>query len=158
MSGRWVANKKKGFYVMRSIFSSQKGASAVEFALILPLLMVITFGIIEFGVFLYDQQVLTNASREGARAGIVASSPRVQSTGANSIDSVVQYYCASHLVTFGTTNVPTTTVTGYSPTATFGTDLKVQVNYSYSFLVIPNFIPGFAKLRNMQAITVMRYE
>ena len=58
---------------MRIKFASQKGAAMVEFALILiPLLMLITFGIIEFGMFMYNQQVLTNASREGARAGIVA--------------------------------------------------------------------------------------
>jgi Flp pilus assembly protein TadG len=159
MSGRWVANNKKGFYVMRSKYSSQKGASAVEFALLLPLLMVITFGIIEFGVFLYNQQVITNASREGARAGIVAGSPRVPPTGANSIDSVVQNYCGSHILfTFGTYSAPTTIVTGYSSSATFGTNLTVQVNYNYSFLVIPNFIPGIAKLRAMQAITVMKYE
>ena len=143
---------------MRSKASSQKGASAVEFALVLPLLMLITFGIIEFGMFIYNQQVLTNASREGARAGIVASSPRVPATGTNSIDSVVQNYCANHLVTFGTQNNPVTTVIGYSTTAPFSSDLTVQVNYQYSFLVIPNLVPGISRLRNMQAVTVMRYE
>jgi len=144
---------------MRRTNASQKGASAVEFALVLPLLVVITFGIIEFGMLIYNQQVITNASREGARAGILASSPRVSPTGTNSIDSVVQNYCASHLVTFATTkNPPTTSVTGYSANAAFGTDLSVQVSYQYSFLVIPNFFPGITKLQNMQAVTVMRYE
>jgi Flp pilus assembly protein TadG len=147
-----------GLNVMRSKSFSQKGASAVEFALILPLLMLITFGIIEFGMFIYNQQVLTNACREGARAGIVASSPRVPPTGTNSIASVVQNYCSNNLVTFGTQNNPVTTVIGYSATAPFSSDLTVQVNYQYSFLVIPNLIPGFTKLRNMQAVTVMRYE
>ena len=59
--------------------SSQKGASLVEFALVLPLLMLILWGIIEFGLLLYNKQVITNASREGARAGIVAANPRVGS-------------------------------------------------------------------------------
>ena len=54
---------------------SQRGASAVEFALILPLLIVLTFGIIEFGLLMYNQQVLTNAAREGARYGIVQTDP-----------------------------------------------------------------------------------
>jgi Flp pilus assembly protein TadG len=145
---------------MRRKWTSQKGTSAVEFALILPLLMIITFGIIEFGMLIYNQQVITNASREGARAGIVASIPRVPPTGANSIESVVQSYCASHMVTFGTQNTPTITnpPAGYSPTASFRDPLTVQVNYQYSFLVIPNFIPGIARLRNMQAATTMRYE
>jgi Flp pilus assembly protein TadG len=33
------------------------------------------FGIIEFGIILYDKAMITNASREGARAGIVYSEP-----------------------------------------------------------------------------------
>lgn len=140
---------------MRVKFASQKGAAMVEFALILPLLVIITFGIIEFGLFIYNQQIITNASREGARAGIVASSPRLPSA---SINSVVQNYCANYLITLGAQNTPTTTLTGYSANALFQQDLTVQVNYTYSFLVIPNFIPGFNKIKNMHAITVMRYE
>lgn len=49
---------------MRSTFSSQKGASAVEFALVLPLLMLILFGIIEFSLLMYNKAMITNASRE----------------------------------------------------------------------------------------------
>ena len=146
---------------MRKKFASQKGASLVEFALILILLIVITFGIIEFGMLIYNKQVITNASREGARAGIVASLPRVSDAG---IDSVVQNYCANHLVTFGAQNDPVTTVTGYSPTALLGSDLQVAVAYNYHFLILPNFLPGIDelldddKLFNIQAVTVMRYE
>jgi len=54
-----------------------KGAAAVEFALVLLPLIILVFGAIEFGVLLYNQQVITNASREGARAGIVQQNPRV---------------------------------------------------------------------------------
>src|SRR5512136_1338180 len=52
---------------MRRKIASRKGASMVEFALILPLLMVILFGIIEFGAVLYNQAVITNASRDASR-------------------------------------------------------------------------------------------
>jgi len=142
---------------MRKKLASPNGASAIEFALLLLPLVLITFGIIEFGVYMFDQQVITNASREGARAGIVAKTPRV--TPAD-INTVVQTYCAGHLITFGTQNTPTIVnpPVGYSPAATFGTNLTVQVNYQYSFLVIPGFITGMTKLRTMQAITVMKYE
>ncbi len=57
--------------VMIMKIRSDHGASAVEFALVLPVLMLLTFGIIEFGVLLFDKAVITNASREGARMGIV---------------------------------------------------------------------------------------
>src|SRR5512146_3002210 len=94
----------------------EKGASAVEFALILPVLMAILFGIIEFGFILYDKAIVTNASREGARRGIVY---RVDDTGApisvptSVISSTVASYCASYLVSLGTgTSTPSTTITG----------------------------------------------
>jgi Flp pilus assembly protein TadG len=44
-----------------------RGAAAVEFALVLPLLLLIVFGIIDFGRALNAQITLTQAAREGAR-------------------------------------------------------------------------------------------
>ena len=44
-----------------------RGATAVEFALLLPLLLLIVFGIIDFGRALNAQITLTQAAREGAR-------------------------------------------------------------------------------------------
>lgn len=127
----------------------------VEFAFVLPLLLIIVFGTIEFGVLMYNQQVLTNASREGARAGIVSRLTRVDNAA---ITSVVENYCATNLVTFGDQNTPGVTVTGYSANAAFGSNLQVDVTYQYSFLVIPNFIPGINSLLNMRAVTTMRYQ
>ena len=51
----------------------------MEFALIVPLLLLLLFGIIEFGVVLYSYTTIASAAREGARAGVVpsASVPRV---------------------------------------------------------------------------------
>ena len=69
--------------------NDQKGAVAVEFAFVLPLLVVLLVGIMEFGLILYNQQVITNACREGARAGIVARSPRLDLTA---ISTVVNDY------------------------------------------------------------------
>jgi TadE-like protein len=151
---------------MKRKLKRNRGASVVEFALVLPLLVILVFGIIEFGLFLYNQQVITNASREGARAGIVQQIPRLPPTGgspcampASSIEAVVQCYAGNHLVTLGSANSPpTTTVVGYAPNPIFGTDLSVTVNYTYGFLVIPNFLPGINRLRVMQAVTVMKYE
>lgn len=46
-----------------------KGASAVEFALVLPLLVLLVMGIIDWGYYFYSEQIVVNAAREGARAG-----------------------------------------------------------------------------------------
>ncbi len=44
----------------------ERGASAVEFAIILPVIMVIALGIIEFGNFFTARFIIINAAREGA--------------------------------------------------------------------------------------------
>ncbi|GIH08926.1 hypothetical protein Rhe02_69930 [Rhizocola hellebori] len=48
-----------------------RGAAAVEMALLLPLLLMLIFGIIEFGLLLTAQIGVTEAAREGARAATV---------------------------------------------------------------------------------------
>ena len=52
---------------IKNLLKSNRGAVLVEFAIIAPLLFVILFGIIEFGAVLYNQAVITNASREASR-------------------------------------------------------------------------------------------
>ena len=45
-----------------------RGASAVEFAILLPVLILILGGILEFGRMMYTQNIAVGAAREGARA------------------------------------------------------------------------------------------
>lgn len=51
---------------------SQCGASAVEFAIVAPLLFMLLFGILGFGIVFAQNLALENAARAGARAGVVA--------------------------------------------------------------------------------------
>jgi len=53
----------------RRILSTNKrlGSTLVEFALVLPLLLLITFGLIQYGIYANTAVTLTNLSREGAR-------------------------------------------------------------------------------------------
>jgi len=53
------------------IIKSEKGASAVEFALILPILIILVFGIFEFGIAFNNYITITHAAREGARIAAV---------------------------------------------------------------------------------------
>ena len=50
---------------------ARSGAVALEMALILPVFLLIIFGIFEFGRAMMVQQILTNGAREGARRAIV---------------------------------------------------------------------------------------
>ena len=50
--------------------NQRRGIAAVEFAVIAPVFFILLIGIVEFGRMLMVQQVLTNASREGARRAV----------------------------------------------------------------------------------------
>ena len=141
----------------RRTWERQKGQALIEFALVLPVLLVILLGIVEFGLILYNQHVITNASREGARYGIVVHAPR-RTVG--EIEVVVDAYCGENLVTFGAGS-PITNVepeSGSTSGSLFGEDLTVEVAFHYDFLVLPNFLLDLFGGMDLQAHTTMKYE
>jgi Flp pilus assembly protein TadG len=147
------------------IIKSEKGVSAVEFALIAPLLFVLTFGIIEFALLLFDKAVVTNASREGARAAIVFHTNGTTPTPLNDggITAVVTQYVGNHLIDLGTGNkTPVVTIAPALPRVS-GTDVTVTVTYTYHFLVFSKLIPllsggAFAGSIDLVGRTKMRME
>jgi Flp pilus assembly protein TadG len=167
MTDRWNS--------LRELIISCRGASAVEFAVVFPLLLVILFGVIEFGLLMFNKQVITNASREGARAGIVMQTPRL---ACGEITAVVQNYCDQYLISFPNNSTVETRCyynntpppndpewnrfTG-TPTASFGNDLKIVTLYEYNFLALSALsalfpfgsIPDMTELMSFSA---MRYE
>ena len=120
---------------------------AVEFALFLPVLVLLLFGIVEFSLLLFNKQILTNASREGARFGIIAGHD------SSSIIAEVNKYCAGNLISFESAATPETTVTG--ALGSFGNDLTVTVTYDYDFLFLANL--GFSTV-TLTAESVMKME
>ena len=52
---------------MRAVLSSQHGSAAAEMALVIPLLLVLTFGPLELGNYFMNQHTLVKAVRDGAR-------------------------------------------------------------------------------------------
>ncbi len=65
--------------------NGEKGQSLVEFAMVLPIFIMLVFAIIDFGAALFNDVTLNNAVREGARRGAVQASEddikaRVQDT------------------------------------------------------------------------------
>jgi Flp pilus assembly protein TadG len=135
----------------------QEGASAIEFAIVLPLLMMVLFGIIEFSIAFYDKAMITNASREGARAGIVLKpAPRDAATEDTEVENKVNYYLAGKLITLGTANTPVVAINreGFST----GDSLTVTVTYNYDYYVLPGFVAGITGPVTLDATTVMNME
>ena len=143
------------------IIRKQDGAAAVEFAIILPLFLLIVFGIVEWSLYLFNDHIITDASRRGARRGIVQASPKVP---ASEIQEEVLRYTGDHLVTFGTPNTPNVEVSinALSPPSnctTFGDDLIVNVTYDYTFLLLPALTFGkVSPSATIIARTVMKCE
>ena len=111
----------------------EDGVAAVEFALILPLLMMIVFGIINYGILLYDQAVITNAAREGARWGAINTSASISCTGTATGTAdpcqIANSYTQANLITFGSATTSTSTATG---AGTSGTTVTVTVSYTFT--------------------------
>jgi Flp pilus assembly protein TadG len=97
---------------------SDRGAAAVEFALLLPLLLVLVFGIIDFGRALNAQITLTQAAREGARLASLKQPNVVPKSQA----------AASPLTGVGVA------VTACPAAPTPGADATVQTSYTFEFL------------------------
>jgi Flp pilus assembly protein TadG len=133
---------------------NENGGSAVEFAIILPLLLLFVFGIIEWSLYLYNRHIITNAGREGVRQGIVQAYPRVS---ASDIESAILEFTGGNLVTFGVQEPPGIDIPAICTSA--GDDLAVTVTYDYSFLVLPALTLGsIPEFMTITADTVMRCE
>ena len=117
----------------------------VELALVLPILILLLMGTMEFGRIFHSYLVITNASREGARAGVVG----VDDSG---IKTKVRDVANSLALTDSQI-----TITPGQGSRSRGVPLTVQVNYSVNLvtpvldLVIPNPFP-------LTASTTMRVE
>jgi Flp pilus assembly protein TadG len=79
---------------------ARRGVATVELALVAPIFLLVVIGLIEFGRAMMVQQLLTNASREGAR---VAGRDSV--TSASEVQSAVDHYLYGSRVSGATTTV-----------------------------------------------------
>jgi Flp pilus assembly protein TadG len=133
---------------MVSLIRANRGQSVVEFALVLPMLLLVLFGITELGRAVVTKNVLTSAAREGARLAIV--------TGPNeeAVRARVERVCAAAGVT-------PTLITIEGPDAV---DRSVTVKVQTEFTIIPGSavfehyggsLPGRITIGSM---SVMRHE
>jgi len=120
------------------------GNAVVEFALVLPILLLVVFGITEFGRMILTTNILNTASREGAR--LAAVSPAGETAA---IEARVNEVLAA-----GRVHAKTITVE-YLPAAN---SVRVTVTTDFDILsrsVLPSPLRGTIELRGQ---TVFRYE
>lgn len=140
--------------LLRHHMRAQQGAAAVEFALLLPILLFVFFGIVELSLGLYNKAVLTNASREGARAGIVLSAPKMSEA---EIRSVVLTYTNGALLSMGSSPAPTVSAV-HSDAASGSSLLNVTVSYTYAGLGLGRMLSALDSPIVLTSSTVMANE
>jgi Flp pilus assembly protein TadG len=136
----------------------QSGSSMVEFALVLPLLMILLLGIMEFGLVLYDKAIITNASREGARAGILAVDSRTEAKVKAAANKAASDYLLNNLVTFHAGDLQIEPVLSGSAPYKNSDTLTVKVKYKYGWLALPGFLLGLPSPLELSATSQMRFE
>jgi len=148
----------------RARLRSRRGQSLVEFALILPVLMIMVFGIIDFGMGLRSYISLTNATREGARFAAIGNSAGAYPANCNGTNNttVIGRVCYT-IEGLDLADVQTVSVAypnGQSP----GNSVVVSARYTYNYITpigdIIDFFSGgtFPNALSLATSTDMRLE
>jgi len=138
---------------------NRRGASVVEFAIVLPLFLVIVLGIIEFGRAMQVSQLVTNVAREGARRAIIPGSTNTD------VQTSITTFLKETLNVDGANVTITITVTPASGTGIPGSTLadaqqgdQVTVTVSVPFDQVA-LLPGkFLSSTNLTGQCIMRHE
>jgi Flp pilus assembly protein TadG len=122
-------------------WSSDEGAQLVEFALVLPLLLLVVLAIAEFGFIFQRYEVITNAAREGARMAVLPG------YGDNAViaSRVTAYVAAGRVPATGTN--PAVLVETVSIPVGGGLPAvsarRVTVTYTHTYMFLPRIAGWF---------------
>ena len=113
----------------------QRGAALLEVALTLPLLLLVSVSIFEFGRAFQTWQVLTNAAREGARVAVL---PGISDSMVTA--RVQQYLTAGQLTPASTPTITINRTATISYGAGSTTGSTVSVAFPYQFMVLQQVV------------------
>ena len=166
---------KRNSSLMR-LLRQERGGIAVEFAIIIPVFLLLVFGIVDFGHAWYMDHLMSNASREGARYGTRymtdSLNQRVMPQGLTpSISDYILHNSAENggqggvglLDLLPADSTPAVTPSGRgwtetNPTILANKDLTVTVTATKNWLVIGNLIPFLGSSVNLSVSTTMKCE
>jgi Flp pilus assembly protein TadG len=126
---------------------NRRAAAAVEFAIVAPVFLLMVFGMIEYGRMVMVYQVITNASREGARVAVLDGA-----TTATVTASVNSYLTAAMITGANVVVAPNP-----PSTAKYGDPVTVTVSIPFSQVSwLPS--PMYLGSHTLTSATVMRRE
>jgi Flp pilus assembly protein TadG len=113
-----------------------RGQALVEFALVLPIFMLLVTGMLDFGFALYSRMTVINAAREGARAAVTAADktliPVLVSSAVDRADNGLTLGKSAACVAIATIPAPCRfTSSGPGTLAKPGDAVNVSVTYTY---------------------------
>ena len=125
---------------IRNSLENEKGQSLVEFALVVPLLLLLVIGIAEFGRAWMAQNILTGAAREAVRILAVPPGPITPQDRADNV--------------LNSAGITTANVSVNDPGAAFG---PVSVTITYNFpTAVAGFFPGLDNIPLFSTTTMRR--
>jgi len=119
-----------------------RGAAAVEMALVLPVLLLVLFGLVDFGRAFNTQMQLTQAAREAVR---VVAMGQPGDAGSRASAGLV-----------GLTPSPTTSVVSSCPAGNITANAEVTVSYTFHFITPVGAIPGVGAYKTLSSHGLMR--
>ena len=136
---------------------SQRGAAALEFALVAPVQFLLLFGIVDFGMVMSSQAMVANAAREGARtaalggttfqAQAATKSAIAGMSGANNSGTLVDVECKTASGTWCSLD-----------DATQDTGGTVTVKLTYVHTWLSPVVLGFSSVISLHGQSEMRIE
>jgi Flp pilus assembly protein TadG len=127
--------------------NGRRGAAVVEFAIVVPLFLLLVFSMFEFGRVIMVQQVLTNAAREGARRAIL------EDATPDEIEFLVENYLARSSVPGASVSVTPVPLTGVAFSEPVTVTVTVPMD-QVGWIATPWFTRGIL----LSATAVMRAE
>jgi TadE-like protein len=128
---------------MRTRMKNERGAALLETAITLPIILLICVGIFEFGRAFQTRQVVTNASREGARAAVILGT-----TPEKVKDAVIAYAKIGGIpqcpAAEGATCIDTTHINVTSVEISGRSYSQIEIQMPFNFMMLN----GIAKLVN----------
>ena len=156
--------RRFGFGANRGL-RGERGSVAVEFAIILPVLMLLVFGIIDFGHAWYMKHMMSDASREGARY----ATRYLTDTSSHRILPKTLDVSTYVLTTWGLSSrlpcdaSPAVATGGAAATETnasilAGEDFIVTITATKNWFVLDKLIPSFGPTKTLTVATTMTCE